>query len=107
MIRKDYLKRAIDSLSQALARIGDLRQENETEAALCEVEAAKALLPLVPGVADVIRPENLRQMLGEGPILNRVSALYRQEAELCYLLGNKARAIRCLARAKALDNVEP
>jgi hypothetical protein len=102
MLRRDYILRAIEELARAMAAIAGLRKASQPEQALRAVEEAKARLPLVPGILDRLTPDSLRQMLTESGLLPQVVELYQQEAELCYVLGMKGRAVRCAARAEAL-----
>jgi hypothetical protein len=103
VLRDDFLVKAIEQLGQAIARICGLRDAKRTEDALQAVESAKRELPLVPGTVDQLSASRLARALGSPDLVGKLAELYRQEAELRYLLHDQVRAVRCLARSKALS----
>lgn len=102
MLQRDFILRAIEELAGAIAAVAGLRRKNELQEALKAVEDAKSKLPLVPGLIDQLAPEALLRVIEDVQLREQLAALFQHEAELCYLLGHTARAVRCLSRSKAL-----
>ena len=94
MIQQDFLRRLIEQLGQAVARIAGRR--NQPEEVLDEVANAKALLPLVPGLLETSSVRTLVQLIGSTEVLRLLAELYRHEAEAHKQAGRTAEAARCL-----------
>ena len=102
MLRQDYTLRAIEQLGLALARILGLRRNSQLEEALREVDAAKSRLPVVPKMVDQLSATSLVKVLEDPQLVRNVAQLLHLEAEISYALGDAPRAVRALARSKAL-----
>lgn len=102
MLRDGYIERAIQKLGEAVARAVGLRDAGKLDEALAELQAAKAGLPLVPGVLDVLSPKDLRQALGSDEVVRQLIAILREEAFGHLALGNERDAIRAHHRAERL-----
>lgn len=102
MLRQDFVLRAIHQLGEALARIVGLRREDKQVEALEAIARAKDALPLVPGMVDQLSVPDLISTLEDEALTRQLAQLYQHEAELHYQRGDHPRAIRTLARSKAL-----
>jgi hypothetical protein len=102
MLRDGYIERAIQKLAAAVARAAGLREAGNAKEALEELRDAKANLPVVPGVLDVLSPRDLRRALGSDDVVMQLVDTLRQEA-LGYLsLGLEREAVRAQHRAERL-----
>jgi hypothetical protein len=102
MLRDGYVERAIKRLADGIARAVGLRASGESEQALAELRAAKAELPVVPGVFEVLSAKDLRSALGSDEVAAHYVELLRQEALVYYELGREREAERAQRRAQRL-----
>jgi hypothetical protein len=93
MFRRDLIQRAIEELSDAVARALKLSRDHQTAEALQCLREAKGALPIVPGMLEDMAPATLIEQLGAQPAeaLARVLAL---EADLLDQLGRSMLASR-------------
>jgi hypothetical protein len=104
VLRQDYVKRLIEQLGQALARIAG--RQSEPEQVLDEVERAKALLPLVPGLLENSSSDVVIQLIGSADVLRQLAELYRHEAHALEAQGKTVEAARALRRClRILEHV--
>jgi hypothetical protein len=100
VLRQDYIKRLIEQLGQALARVAG--RQSEPEQVLDEIQKAKALLPLVPGLLDNSPIEVVVQLVDSTDVLRQLAELYRHQAHALEAQGRTAEAARCLGRCLRL-----
>jgi hypothetical protein len=96
VLRQDYVKRLIEQLGQALARIAG--RQSEPEQVLDEVQQAKALLPLVPGLLENSSTSLVIQLVGSAGVLRQLAELYRHEAHALEAQGQTVQTTRALRR---------
>lgn len=102
MLRDGYIERAIEKLAAAVARAAGLRQAGSPKEALEELRDARSNLPVVPGVLDVLSPQDLRRALGSDDVVTQFIASLRQEALAYLALGLEREAVRAQHRAERL-----
>ncbi len=102
MLRDGYVERAIKRLAEGVARAVGLRASGESEQALAELRAAKAELPVVPGVFEVLSAKDLRSALGSDAVAAQYIEILRQEALAYYELGREHEAEKAQRRAQRL-----
>lgn len=102
MLRDGYIERAIQKLAAAVARAAGLREAGNAKEALEELRDAKANLPVVPGVLDVLSPRDLRRALGSDDVVMQLVDTLRQEALAYLALGLEREAVRAQHRAERL-----
>jgi prefoldin subunit 5 len=100
VLRQDYVKRLIEELGRALARIAGL--ESEPAKVLDEVEQAKGLVPLVPGLLERSSVQVVVQLVGSHEVLRQLADLYRHQAHALEAEGRTVEAARCLRRCLEL-----
>jgi hypothetical protein len=86
--RYDYIKRMIEALGAALARIAGLRSEGRTAEALAEVRKAYATLELNPELVASLGGKALVRLLGTAEQTRGLAALLKEESEINRLMGN-------------------
>lgn len=104
MFQQDMIKRAIEQLAAAVARVLGLVQAQDNEQALLAAKEAKRALPLVPGMIDTLPASGLFRLLGEhqsGPLVE----LFLAEAQALEALGRTPEATKLRAKAHALDTL--
>lgn len=94
MLRAGYIERAIAKLAEAIARAAGLRSAGQADAALAELQAAKAELPVVPGVLELLSPHDLRQTLGSDEGMMQLVGVLREEARVYMTLGRERAQLR-------------
>lgn len=104
MLRDGYIERAIQKLAEAVARAVGLRTAGKAEEALEHIQAAKAALPVVPGVLEVLSAKDLRQALGADEVVARYAELLREEALAYMAIGREREAVRALHRAERVED---
>lgn len=101
MFRQDMIKRAIEQLAAALAKIMGLAHAQQHAEALDAVRDAKSALPLVPGLLEDMDAETLIDSLGveRAELLARVLAA---EADVLDRMGRSLLAERPRRRSVQL-----
>jgi len=100
MIRQDYIKRAIEELSRAVATL--VGQTKPPEEVLKVVQDAKAALPVVPGLlADLPISEWIR-ILPNKAALTDLALLLQYESHALQSLGRYQTAVAVSRRGLAL-----
>ena len=102
MLRDGYVERAIKKLAEAVARAAGLRAAGASEHALEELRAAKAALPVVPGVFELLSAKDLRRALGSDEVAAQYVEILRQEAAVQLELGHEREALSAERRASRL-----
>lgn len=101
MIRQDFLMRALAQLADAIARaLGQKREDPEQ--ALETLRAAKAALPLVPGLLERTSAEELPALIGSPELREALADLFELESQLLKERGDPKRALAALRRTAAL-----
>lgn len=105
MFRQDFIERAIEELSRAVAAL--VAKQQSPAAALREIREAKRLIPLTPGLIEVLSASAIRERLGDAQLTTEVSKLLRLEAEALLALGDEHRATRLKRCSEALLQAPP
>lgn len=100
MFRQDFIERAIEDLSRAVAAL--LSKSQPPAAALNEIREAKRLIPLTPGLIDVLPAAAIRERLADAHLTVEVAKLLRLEADALAQLGDEVRAARLMRCSERL-----
>lgn len=100
MFRQDFIERAIEELSRAVAAL--VAKQQPAAAALGEIREAKRLIPLTPGLIEVLPAAAIRERLADAHLTMEVAKLLRLEADALAELGDEARAKRLKRCSDAL-----
>ena len=101
MLRQDYIKRVIEELASALARVSGLKASSPAEK-LEVIQQAKQALPIVPGLLESGPVSRIAASLAEPELIRQLAELYRLESEQHKALENTAEAVRSMKRSLAL-----
>jgi hypothetical protein len=102
MYQHDVIKRMIEALGAALAKIAGLRAEGKNEEALQEVQAAYAALGLNPHLISSLQGASLRVVVGSPEKAQALSQLLLEESQLLAQLGDTRTAEQKARQASAL-----
>jgi len=102
MYQQDVIKRMIEALGAALAKIAGLRAEGKNEEALQEVQAAYAALGLNRHLISSLQGASLRVVVGSPERAQALSRLLYQESQLLAQGGDTKTAEQKARQARAL-----
>ncbi len=102
MLRHDYIKRMVEQLGEALARIVGLRSKGQTAEALSEVRKAYAALDLNPHLVASMSGAQLAQLVNDPERARGLAQLLKEDSQLQRVLGHSAAADTKQRQALAL-----
>lgn len=102
---RDFLKRIVERLSQAVAAIAGRRHKVDPEVLVDDLRREREDSLGVPlAVLDVLAPKSVRELLGSDDAVRAYAELLRLEAELLEESGRPAEAASLRARIESLSD---